>query len=125
MLTLLIEAQMFELTEIVIPKIMDKWERLAYRMRYKAREVEVFKKDSHDLRECCTKLFIDWLETGHDPTPKTYQTLLHYIKQIKDLTAASEEIERELIEGKGKQIFCTSQLICALIYLLQLYTSNH
>ena len=95
---------MFELTEIVIPNIMDKWERLAYCMRYEAREVEAFRKDSRDLRECCTKLFIDWLETDHDPTPKTYQTLLHYIKQIKDLTAASEQIERELIERKGKQI---------------------
>ena len=94
---------MWELTEIVVPNIMAKWERLAYCMRYKRREVEAFKKDSQNLEECCMKLFGDWLETSHGPTPKTYQTLLNHIKQIKDLAAASEEIAGELIQGKNKQ----------------------
>ena len=94
---------MWELTEIVIPNVMAEWEKLAYRMRYKPQEVEAFKKDSHDLKGCCMKLFSDWLSTGHGPTPKTYQTLLNHVKQIKDLTTASEEIERELIQGKDKQ----------------------
>ena len=97
---LLTEVEMWELTEIVIPNVMAKWERLAYCMRYKHREVEAFRKDSQDLKECCMKLFGDWLETGHGPVPKTYQTLLNCIKKIKDLEAASKEIEMELIEGK-------------------------
>ena len=94
---------MWELTEIVVPNIKAKWERLAYCMRYKPREVEAFKKDSQNLEECCMKLFSDWLETSHGPTPKTYQTLLNHIKQMKDLAAASEEIAGELIQGKNKQ----------------------
>ena len=101
---LLTEAQMFELSEYVIPKVMNQWERLAYCMRYKQREVEAFRRDSQDINQCCIKLFSNWLETSHGPVPKTYQTLLNCINRINDLTAASEEIEKDLIEGKDKQI---------------------
>ena len=90
---------MFELTEIVIPKITVKWESLAFCMRYKPREVKAFRKDSQDLNECCMKLFSDWIESSHGPKPKTYQTLLNCINKINNLTAASEEIERDLIKG--------------------------
>ena len=93
---------MYELTEIIIPKIMTHWKRLAYRMRYSFRDVEAFDKGGRDLHERCEKLFVNWLETGHDPMPKTYQTLLEYIKKVNKLTTASEEIERELIKGKDK-----------------------
>ena len=101
---LLTEVEMWELTEIVVPNVMAEWERLAYCMRYKHREVEAFGKNSQDLKECCMKLFGDWLETGHGPVPKTYQTLLKCIKKIKDLETASKEIEMELIKGNDTQI---------------------
>ena len=51
---LLIEVQMWELTEFVIPKVKDKWEHLAYRMRYKVGEVQAFKIDSQDVKDCCS-----------------------------------------------------------------------
>ena len=89
---------MHELAEIISPRIMDKWERLAYSMRYKPGEVEALKKDSHDAKECCIKLFTNWLTTSHGPTPKTYQTLLNHIKQVKDLAAVSKAIENELMQ---------------------------
>ena len=91
---------MHELTEIVVPNVKANWDNLAYCMRYNTREVEAFRKDSQDLKECCMKLFTNWLETGHGPTPKTYQTLLNHIKEIEDLSTASEEIERNLVKGK-------------------------
>ena len=93
---------MFELIEIVALKMMAEWESLAYCMRYTAAEVAAFKKDAKDLKECCRNLFHNWLTTSHGPKPKTYQTLLKHIKKIKNLTAASEAIETELIEGKDK-----------------------
>ena len=91
------EAQMFELLEIVAPRMMAEWESLAYCMKYTPEEVAAFKKNASDLKECCKNLFINWLTTGHVPKPKTYQTLLKHIKKISNLTAASEAIERELI----------------------------
>ena len=69
---------------------------------YTMLKIESFYKESGDLHECCEKLFRNWLNTSHGPTPKTYQTLLKYIKKIDDLTAASEEIEKKLIKGKDK-----------------------
>ena len=91
---------MYELNEFVAPKVMHNWEQLAYCMRYEAREVKAFSKDSQDPKECCMKLFSNWLETGHGPIPKTYQTLLNHIKKVNDLAAASEAIERKLIQGR-------------------------
>ena len=41
------------------------------------------------------------LTTAHGPTPKTYQTLLKYIKKVNEFTAASKEIDK-LIKGKDK-----------------------
>jgi len=98
---LLSDVQMWELNEIVVPKINAEWKDLAYCMRYKPEEVEGFRNDSKDSKECCEKLFTNWLRTGHGPTPKTYQTLLKCIKKINRLTAMSKTIEEELINGKG------------------------
>ena len=91
---------MWELTEIVIPKIKAEWESLAYCMRYTPEEVDGFRKDSQDCGECCRNLFTNWISTGHGPYPKTYLTLLKHIKKINNLTAASEAVEKELIRGK-------------------------
>ena len=90
---------MFELTKIVIPKIKAEWESLAYCMRYTPEEVNGFRKDSQSCDECCRHLFTNWISTGHGPKPKTYQTLLKHIKKIDNLTAASEAVQKELIEG--------------------------
>ena len=93
---------MWELIEVVIPRMKAHWKLLAYRMRYDS-EVESFDKECRgDLEECCVKLFSNWLETSHYPTPKTYQTLLDHIKKIDKLAEASKEIEEELIKGKEK-----------------------
>ena len=98
----ILDAQMFELIEIVAPKMMAEWESLAFCMRYTPTEVAAFNKDAKDLKECCKNLFKNWLTTSHGPKPKTYQTLLKHIKKIKNLAEASEAIEKELIEGKDK-----------------------
>ena len=100
---LLTVAQMYELNEIVAPKIMGEWEQLAYCMRYEPGEVEAFKRDSNDPKKCCMKLFRNWLTTDHDPIPKTYQTLLNHIEKVNDLATASEAIKRKLINSRNKQ----------------------
>ena len=93
---------MWELINIVIPRVKTHWKQLAYCMRYDS-EVGSFNKDGKEhLHECCEMLFSNWLNTGHGPTPKSYQTLLEHIKKINDLTKASQEIETKLIEGKDK-----------------------
>ena len=80
---------------------MSEWRNVAFCMKYKVEEVNAFWRDSKDLQECCTKLFENWVSTDHGPMPKTYKTLLNHIKEVEMLKAVSEEIEEELIKGKG------------------------
>ena len=98
-------AQMHELTEIIIPKIMAEWVAIAFCMRYEPSDVEGFRADSQDCKQCCMKLFINWITTDHGPKPKTYQTLLNHIKKIKDLAASLDAIKEELIQGRDKQFY--------------------
>ena len=93
-IVLLSEPDMWNLIRIVIPKIKASWKSLAYSMRYDVYEVSAFEKEGNNLNECCNNLFTNWLTTDRGSKPKTYQTLLKCIKEIDDLTAASEQIER-------------------------------
>ena len=90
---------MWELIQIVIPKIKAEWKKVAFCMRYNPGDVNGFQKDSQNVEGCCEKLFENWLTTNHGPEPKTYQTLLNHIKKVDSLAAASKAIEKELIEG--------------------------
>ena len=88
------------MVKIVIPEVKASWIELAYSMDYSVNAVRGFEKDGRNLDEQCRKLFEDWLTTGHGCTPKTWQTLLDHLKQINDLTAAVNNIEKELINRK-------------------------
>lgn len=56
---------MNELLNIVIPKIKAYWKDVAYSMKYETYEVDAIETESHNLKECCVKLFTDWLTTSH------------------------------------------------------------
>ena len=112
---LLSEPQMWELISIIIPKIKPQWESLAYCMRYNLQEVRGFKTN----KDCCISLFDNWLSTSHGPKPKTYQTLLKHIKKIDELTAASEEIEKELVQGRANSMLSLRGI--DFLFLLQVY----
>ena len=86
--------------KIVIPKVKASWVKLAYSMDYSIDAVRGFKEDGRNSDEQCCQFFEDWLTAGHGCTPKTWQTLLDHLKQVDDLTAAVEEIEKELINCK-------------------------
>lgn len=93
---------MWILINIAIPKIKAKWKDVAYSMGYNIYEVNAIETESRNLKECCEKLFYNWLTTKHGPTPKTWQTLIECLKQVDELTAAVEEIEKELINCKNE-----------------------
>ena len=98
-IVLLSGPYIWELTEIVVPRVKNYWEDLAYVMTYNS-EVERFDQGGRNPEERCINLLANWLTTSHGPKPKTYQTLLKYIRKVDYLTAASEQIERELFKGK-------------------------
>ena len=106
------------------PKMKANWQKLAFAMKYDNGEVDAFDKEGRDFEERCYKMFNNWLTTGHGPTPKTYETLLKYIKKVDDLTAACEEIEKELIKGNDKGLALNNNYFTLPLFLLQLYQIN-
>ena len=89
---------MDDLKKIVIPEVKAHWEDLAYSMKFKISQVEAIERD-RDLRgldDRCTKLFVSWLTTDKGCKPKTWRKLLERIKEVNELYAAAEHIEKTL-----------------------------
>ena len=69
---------MIDLTNIVIPKIMNNWEYIADALRYDLNVIEAIKvKERENPRRCCREFFKDWLMTsnGESAGPKVWPTL--------------------------------------------------
>ena len=75
---------MFELTKIVIPKILNKWEEVAEVFHYDIPTIEAIKeKERGDPKKCCREFFKDWLQTKHgaDVGPKVWLTLIEVLEK--------------------------------------------
>ena len=82
-----------------MPRVESEWEDIAYSLRYDITTIRAIKKDGKDCKDCCRKLFEDWLSSGHGATPKTWCTLLKKMKEVNALFAVVDDIKREL-DGK-------------------------
>ena len=98
-----VEPEMFDLTKVVIPKIMNEWEYIAEAFRYDLTTIKAIKyKERDDPKRCCREFFIDWLTSnnGAKAGPKVWSTLLDTLKQVDDISA---DIIEDIIE-KVKQL---------------------
>ena len=76
--------------KIVIPKIMNEWEYIAYALRYDLPIIKSIKvKEREDPKRCCQELFKDWLTTNHgrEAGPKVWSTLLDALKEVDEISA--------------------------------------
>ena len=96
-----LEPEMADINRIVIPRIQAEWEDVAYALRYKISRIKAIKENNQNSKKCCRELFIDWLSTDHGAGPRTWATLIEKLKEVEDLTAATNEIIDEL--GKSAQ----------------------
>ena len=95
---------MFDLTKIVIPKIMNEWEYVAEAFRYSIQDIKVIREKGHgDLKRCCREFFIDWLESkrGAKAGPKVWSTLLDTLKVVDEI--ADETVEEITTKVKKLQ----------------------
>jgi len=89
----LIEPDMIELIEFVVPRVYAQWRDVGYALKYKTSTINGIEAKSHkDPEESCKTLFEDWLSTDNGTGPKTWVTLLDALKRIKKLAKAREEI---------------------------------
>ena len=96
---------MFDLTNIVIPKIMSKWEYVAEAFRYDLAIIVSIKENGHgDVKKCCREFFKDWLTTDHGAKigPKTWLTLLDTLKKVSEI---SDDVIKD-IATEVKQLKC-------------------
>ena len=89
---------MWDLIKIVIPKVEAEWEDIAHSLRYDIATINAIEKNGKDCKDCCRKLFKDWLSSGRGATPKTWCTLLKKMKEVDALFSAVDDIKRELDE---------------------------
>ena len=88
---------MFDLTKIVIPKIMTKWEYIADALYYDLNIVEAIKmKERENPRQCCREFLKDWLMTNNGATagPKVWSTLLDALNKVDEI---SVDIVKDII----------------------------
>ena len=85
---------MFNLTKIVIPRIMNEWEYIAEALRYDLATIKAIKdKEQGDPKKCCREFFKDWLMTnnGAKAGPKVWSTLLDALKEVDEIATDNTE----------------------------------
>ena len=88
---------MKHLINIVVPKIAAHWKDVAFNLDFSISTVQIIsKKFLNEPVSCCKELFEQWLNSSEGTQPKIWSTLLMSLKQMSDLQAATEEIEKEL-----------------------------
>ena len=93
----ILEPRMYYLNKIVIPKVLTKWEDIAYELDYEVSTVQhIRNKHKANEKKCCIELFEDWLTTENGAKPKIWQTLLDKLKEIEELHTVTDDIIENL-----------------------------
>ena len=72
---------------------------MAYFLELEVPRVEIIRKQYlNDPEESCTEVFVHWLTSDEGISPKSWGGLLKALKDIKKLTAVTEQIENELFQ---------------------------
>lgn len=90
---------MHDLNKIVVQKVSNEWEDIAYALDYEISAVKHIRhKHKESPKKCCKELFEDWLTTDNGAKPKVWQTLLDKLKEIEELYSVTEDIMEKLIQ---------------------------
>ena len=88
---------MSTLIKVVVPRIAPHWNIVAYFLKFELPRIEIIRQQHpNDPERSCVKMFDHWLSTDEGVKPKTWNGLLKTLKEIKQLAAVTEQIEKEL-----------------------------
>ena len=99
-----VEPETFDLHKIVIPKIMSKWEYIAYTLSYDIATTQAIKEQEYGYpKKFCQSLFKNWLITNNGAKPKVWSTLLDALTQLTQIDEISADITED-ITAEVKQL---------------------
>ena len=85
--------------KVVIPKVSYCWKTIADYLDYPvAKKREIEERQRGDPHECCAELMEDWLTSDRGVGPKTWDTLVSVLKEIKELSSSVTTIEQCLLK---------------------------
>ena len=88
---------MKQLHQLVIPRVAAEWRTVADYLEFKLPSIKIIEEQYRsDPVKCCTKLFRQWLSGDYGVGPRTWSTLMKTLKEIKQLSAVTKQIELEL-----------------------------
>ena len=88
---------MKRLANVLLPKIAADWEIVAINLEFEISTIRIIQQRGRDNPEkCCLEMLTEWVTTDHGVGPKTWDTLLCTLKEIKKLTNACDVIKKEL-----------------------------
>ena len=88
---------MKQLHQLVIPRVAAEWRTVADYLEFKLPSIKIIEEQYRsDPVKCCTKLFRHWLSGDYGVGPRTWSTLMKTLKEIKQLSAVTRQIELEL-----------------------------
>lgn len=96
------EPAMRLLHEIVVPRIVADWSKVAdyleYELEYK---LLIKERCCGDPERCCVELLEDWLSSDRGVSPKSWSRLIKALKGIRSLTERKipEKIIQDLAEA--------------------------
>ena len=107
---------MKNLLTIVVPRIAAEWNTVAYYMDFEIAEIKTIReKCREDPERCCTELLERWLQMKSD---RNWAALLTVFKQVRNLTAVTEQIENDL---KNLQLYVNAFFYGMFINFLHLH----
>ena len=88
---------MKHLHQLVIPNVAAQWKMVADYLEFKLPIIKVIEEQCrNDPVKCCTELFRQWLSTDYGVGPRTWSKLIKTLKEIKQLSMVTKEIEQKL-----------------------------
>ena len=78
-------------------KIASYWKKVADVLEFEVWKIKnIEKKYRNDPEECCDELLREGLSSGFGLQPKMWSTLINALKEVKQLAAITETIEKHI-----------------------------
>lgn len=84
-----------EFNNHVRDKVATKWRDLGVQLMIPSEQLDIIKENNQDIKSCCTKMFLYWLQVD---TTATWNKLIKALEDINH-NALAEDIKKVILQG--------------------------